>query len=135
MGDFPANCGGARTNGGDGADAGAVGCNEGGPAVGESDDGGGVRAVAGQGGEREGEVRTRGSDGANGVESAKVADVWGCGRGGASAGGDGSSLAEVLTQRRGGAEGFGRLWLVDWKRLRLGFEHREEQFVHSGVVG
>ena len=55
--------------------------------------------------------------------------------GDASAGGDGSSLAEVLTRRGGGAEGFGRLWLVDWKRLRLGFEHREEQFVHSGVIG
>lgn len=82
VGDFPTDCGGARPDGGDGADSGTVGCNEGCPAVGESDDGGGVRASAGQGGEREGEVGTRGNDGANGVECAKMADVWGCGRGG-----------------------------------------------------
>ena len=81
MGDFPTDCGEARTDGGDGADAGTVGCNEGGPSVGEGDDGGGVRAIAGEGGERKGEVRTRGSDGANGVECAKMADVGGCGRG------------------------------------------------------
>lgn len=38
-------------------------------------------AIAGEGGERKGEVRTRGSDGANGVEGTKGADMGGGGRG------------------------------------------------------